>query len=120
MSDPIRVGEILVDAAEKAGQWAVALDDTTVVCLWDLPPGVFDEVYRRTGIRTASIIYDPLMNAEACRIFIEHAARREGRPVPALVSTGDVFRLIVEVPADLPETPKGPDGVDPTPASSTD
>lgn len=121
MTGPIRVGAELVDAGTKGGQWAVELDDD-VVCLWDLPPGVFDEVYRRTGIRTAAVIYDPLMNAEACRIFIEHAARLKGRPVPDLTTLSDVFRHIVEVPGDLPEVPDhslGGDDGDPTPASST-
>ena len=121
MTEPSRVGAQLVDAATKVGQWAVELDDE-IVCLWDLPPGTFDEVYRRTGIRTATIIYDPLMNAEACRIFIEHAARQHDRPVPPLTSTADVIRRIVEVPGDLPEVPatsSGGDVGDPTPASST-
>lgn len=118
MSEPNRVGEILVDAAEKVGQWAVALDEE-IVRLWDLPPGVFDLVYRQTGIRTATIIYDPLSNAEACRILIEGAARQAGRPVPSVATTGDVFRRIVEVPADLPEAPATDGDADPTSASST-
>jgi hypothetical protein len=118
VTDPVRVGDDIVDNAVKVGQYAIDLGEK-VVSLLDLPPGAFDEVQRKTGLRWMTIILDPLGSSAAAELLVRAAAKHEGLPVPKIDTTAELVRCFVDIPADAPELPKSAGGVDPTNASST-
>ncbi len=113
-----RVGAILVDAAEKAGQFAVDVGDGDFVRIWSLPPGVFEKTAARTGWSFFMISAQPLQREDVAVDVVRAAFAKAGKPAPDLSSIADVYRLVVEIPGDLPELPEVAGGEpDPTTAS---
>ena len=117
-----RVGEIMVDVAEAAGQFAVDVDGE-IVTIWSLPPGAFERTSSRTGWSFFMISAQPLQREDVVLDVVKAAYAKLDKPLPPLRTIADVYRRIVEVPGDLPELPEvitlEVDDLDPTPASST-
>ena len=111
-----RVGDEFIDGVEKLGQYAVLVDDTPVPIL-SLSLGAFEKIQVRTGLRWSRIIMDPLERIDVAADLVRAAFDKAGKPAPNLDESKDWARLIVEMPADVPELPDVRGKENPTTAS---